>query len=238
MNAIEVDGLTAGYGSIEILRGLNLTVRPGEIVALLGANGAGKTTTLRAISGLLRHKGSIRLDGVELGRLSAARRTALGLAHVPQGRGTFTDFTVEENLRLGAYPVRDKVQIEHDIEQWFVTFPRLEERRVQMAGSLSGGEQQMLAIARAMMTRPRLLMCDEPSLGLAPTVTAELFALLRELSRERGMSMLIVEQNADLTLEIAERAYVIEHGGIALHGTAADLKRDATVQRAYLGHDA
>jgi branched-chain amino acid transport system ATP-binding protein len=238
MNAIEVDGLTAGYGSIEILRGLNLTVRPGEIVALLGANGAGKTTTLRAISGLLRHKGSIRLDGVELGRLSAARRTALGLAHVPQGRGTFTDFTVEENLRLGAYPVRDKAQIEHDIEQWFVTFPRLEERRVQMAGSLSGGEQQMLAIARAMMTRPRLLMCDEPSLGLAPTVTAELFALLRELSRERGMSMLIVEQNADLTLEIAERAYVIEHGGIALHGTAADLKRDATVQRAYLGHDA
>jgi branched-chain amino acid transport system ATP-binding protein len=238
MNAIEVDGLTAGYGSIEILRGLNLTVRPGEIVALLGANGAGKTTTLRAISGLLRHKGSIRLDGVELGRLSAARRTALGLAHVPQGRGTFTDFTVEENLRLGAYPVRDKAQIEHDIEQWFVTFPRLEERRVQMAGSLSGGEQQMLAIARAMMTRPRLLMCDEPSLGLAPTVTAELFALLRELSRERGMSMLIVEQNADLTLEIAERAYVIEHGGIALHGTAVDLKRDATVQRAYLGHDA
>jgi branched-chain amino acid transport system ATP-binding protein len=238
MNAIEVDGLTAGYGSIEILRGLNLTVRPGEIVALLGANGAGKTTTLRAISGLLRHKGSIRLYGVELGRLSAARRTALGLAHVPQGRGTFTDFTVEENLRLGAYPVRDKAQIEHDIEQWFVTFPRLEERRVQMAGSLSGGEQQMLAIARAMMTRPRLLMCDEPSLGLAPTVTAELFALLRELSRERGMSMLIVEQNADLTLEIAERAYVIEHGGIALHGTAADLKRDATVQRAYLGHDA
>jgi branched-chain amino acid transport system ATP-binding protein len=238
MNALEVGGLAAGYGSLDILRGLDLTVRAGEIVALLGANGAGKTTTLRAISGLLRHKGSIRLDGTEIGRLSAARRATLGLAHVPQGRGTFTDFTVEENLRLGAYPIRDKARIERDMEQWFVTFPRLKERRGQIAGSLSGGEQQMLAIARAMMTRPRLLMCDEPSLGLAPSITAELFALLKGLSSERGMSVLVVEQNAHLTLDVAERAYVIEHGAIALHGSAAALKRDATVQRAYLGIDA
>jgi branched-chain amino acid transport system ATP-binding protein len=238
MSAIEVSALSAGYGSLGILHGLDLNVRPGEIVALLGANGAGKTTTLRAISGVLRHRGSIRFDGVEMSRLSAAKRTALGLAHVPQGRGTFTDFTVEENLLLGAYPVRDKAQIREDIERWFAAFPRLKERRGQMAGSLSGGEQQMLAIARAMMTRPRLLMCDEPSLGLAPAVTTELFQLLRSLSRERGMSVLIVEQNAHLTLNIADRAYVMEHGAIVLQGSAAALKRDATVQRAYLGLDA
>jgi branched-chain amino acid transport system ATP-binding protein len=235
MSALEITALAAGYGALDIVRGLDLVVGEGEIVALLGANGAGKTTTLKAISGVLKHAGSIKLHGAEIGRLSAARRTAFGLAHIPQGRGTFVEFTVEENLRLGAYTVADREQIEQDLARWFTTFPRLKERKGQYAGSLSGGEQQMLAIARAMMSRPKVLMCDEPSLGLAPSITAELFALLRNLSRERGMSILIVEQNAHLTLEIAARAYVIEHGTVELQGTAAALKENALVQRAYLG---
>jgi branched-chain amino acid transport system ATP-binding protein len=238
MSALEVNALAAGYGALDIVRGLDLEVGEGEIVALLGANGAGKTTTLKAISGVLKHAGSIRLHGTEIGGLSAARRTAFGLAHIPQGRGTFVEFTVEENLRLGAYTVADTRQIEQDLARWYITFPRLAERKGQVAGSLSGGEQQMLAIARAMMSRPKVLMCDEPSLGLAPSITAELFALLRNLSRERGMSILIVEQNAHLTLEIATRAYVIEHGTVELQGTAVALKENALVQRAYLGIDA
>jgi branched-chain amino acid transport system ATP-binding protein len=238
MSALQVTALAAGYGSLDVVRGLGLAVGEGEIVALLGANGAGKTTTLRAISGALKHTGSIKLNGIEIGRMSAARRTASGLAHIPQGRGTFVDFTVEENLRLGAYTIADRGQIEEDLEKWFMTFPRLKERKGQFAGSLSGGEQQMLAIARAMMSRPKVLMCDEPSLGLAPSITAELFALLRDLSRQGGMSILIVEQNAHLTLEIAERAYVIEHGTVELEGTAAALKDNALIQRAYLGVDA
>ena len=238
MSALEVTGLTAGYGALDILRGLNLVVGAGEIVALLGANGAGKTTTLRAISGALKHTGSVKLDDIEIGRLSAAKRTASGLAHIPQGRGTFVDFTVEENLRLGAYTIADRRQIEEDLARWFKTFPRLKERRDQVAGNLSGGEQQMLAIARAMMSAPKVLMCDEPSLGLAPSITAELFALLRDLSRQQGLSILIVEQNAHLTLEIATRAYVMEHGAVELEGTAASLKQDAAIQRAYLGVEA
>lgn len=238
MSALRVEGLSAGYGSLDVVRGLDLTVGDGEIVAILGANGAGKTTTLRAISGVLRHGGSIRLDDREIGRLSAAQRVACGIAHVPQGRGTFVDFTVEENLRLGAYRIADKGQIARDTEQWFAAFPRLKERHAQTAGSLSGGEQQMLAIARAMMARPRVLMCDEPSLGLAPSITGELFALLRDLARDRRTSVLIVEQNAHLTLAIAARAYVLEHGSIALQGRAEDLRRDPTIQRAYLGVEA
>jgi branched-chain amino acid transport system ATP-binding protein len=238
MSTLEVRSLAAGYGSLDVVRRLDLSMGEGEIVALLGANGAGKTTTLRAISGTVKHTGSIRLDGVDIGGMSAARRTAFGLAHIPQGRGTFVDFTVEENLRLGAYTVSDRAQIEADLARWFVTFPRLAGRKGQFAGSLSGGEQQMLAIARAMMSRPKVLMCDEPSLGLAPSITSELFALLRDLTREGGMSILIVEQNAHLTLEIASRAYVIEHGTIELEGTAAELKENASIQRAYLGVDA
>jgi branched-chain amino acid transport system ATP-binding protein len=238
MSGLQVTALAAGYGALDIVRGLDLAVGEGEIVALLGANGAGKTTTLRAISGVLKHTGSIKLNGVEIGKMSAAKRTASGLAHIPQGRGTFVDFTVEENLRLGAYTIIDRGQIEEDLARWFVTFPRLEERKGQFAGSLSGGEQQMLAIARAMMSRPKVLMCDEPSLGLAPSITAELFALLRDLSRERGTAILIVEQNAHLTLEIAERAYVIEHGTVELEGTATALKQNALIQRAYLGVNA
>jgi branched-chain amino acid transport system ATP-binding protein len=238
MSALEVTGLAAGYGAIDVVRDLNLTVGSGEIVALLGANGAGKTTTLRAISGALKHTGSVKLDGIEIGRLSAAKRTASGLAHIPQGRGTFVDFTVEENLHLGAYTVSDRRQIEEDLARWYDVFPRLKERRDQFAGSLSGGEQQMLAIARAMMSAPKVLMCDEPSLGLAPSITAELFTLLRDIARQQGVSVLIVEQNAHLTLEIAARAYVVEHGMVVLEGTAASLKEDAAIQRAYLGVDA
>jgi branched-chain amino acid transport system ATP-binding protein len=235
VNALEVKGLKARYGSLRVLEGIDLVVRQGEMVALLGANGAGKTTTLRALSGVLRHSGSIKLNGAEIGGVSAARRAGLGLAHVPQGRGTFAGFTVEENLWLGAHTVRDRVQIAADIKHWFTRFPRLAERRHQIAGGLSGGEQQMLAIARAMMKRPQVLMCDEPSLGLAPAITKELFTALQDLSKNQGMSVLVVEQNARLTLEIAERAYVIEHGAIELEGTAAELKSNAVIRRAYLG---
>jgi len=184
---------------------------------------------------VLKHSGSIRLNGVEISGASAARRVALGLAHVPQGRGTFAGFTVEENLWLGAYTVADRSQIEGDIEVWFATFPQLKARRSQLAGSLSGGEQQMLAVARAMMNRPSVLMCDEPSLGLAPSITNELFAVLRDLSKTRSMAILIVEQNARLTLEIAKRGYVMEHGAIELEGKALDLKENSMIQRVYLG---
>lgn len=235
MSALQVSQLAASYGRLEVIRGINLVLGAGEIVALLGANGAGKTTTLRAISGALKHSGSIKFDGVEIGRKPAAARAAMGLAHVPQGRGTFVNFTVEENLRLGAYTVADWAQVEEDIDYWFGKFPRLKERSGQLAGSLSGGEQQMLAIARAMMTRPAVLMCDEPSLGLAPTITTELFALLPDLSAQKGMAILLVEQNAHLTLEIAERVYVIEHGVIALEDSASALKENPMIRQAYLG---
>jgi branched-chain amino acid transport system ATP-binding protein len=235
VSALEVTGLRAGYGSLGVLAGVDIFVDKGEIVALLGANGAGKTTMLRALSGVLKHNGSIKLNGVEISSASAARRVALGLAHVPQGRGTFAGFTVEENLWLGAYTVVDRNQIEGDIELWFATFPQLKARRSQLAGSLSGGEQQMLAVARAMMNRPSVLMCDEPSLGLAPSITNELFAVLRDLSETRSMAILIVEQNARLTLEIAQRGYVMEHGTIELEGKAAELKENSMVQRIYLG---
>jgi branched-chain amino acid transport system ATP-binding protein len=235
VNALDIKGLVAQYGALRVIEGIELAVGQGEIVALLGANGAGKTTTLRAISGVLRHSGSIKLNGVEISGLSAAKRVGLGLAHVPQGRGTFASFTVEQNLWIGAHTVADRAQIVHDLESWFVRFPRLGERRHQVAGSLSGGEQQMLAIARAMMKRPQVLMCDEPSLGLAPSITNELFAVLHDLSRSRSMAILVVEQNARLTLEIAKRAYVIEHGRIALEGSAAELKSNTMIKRTYLG---
>ncbi len=237
-NTLQVTSLCAGYGAHHIVRDINISVGEGEIVALLGANGAGKTTTLRAISGALRHTGAITLRGKDISSVSAAKRVALGLAHVPQGRGTFVDFTVEENLRLGAYTVASKARIDEDIAYWFSAFPRLGERKGQFAGSLSGGEQQMLAIARAMMTRPQVLMCDEPSLGLAPAITADLFALLRDLAAERGTAILIVEQNAHLTLEIAARAYVLEHGEIEIEGSAAELSQNSVVQHAYLGIEA
>jgi branched-chain amino acid transport system ATP-binding protein len=235
VNTLEVQALEAGYGAIRVLRGIDLAVPDGAVVALLGANGAGKTTTLRALSGTIRGRGRITLDGDDVSALGPAERVRRGIAHVPQGRGTFVDFTVEENLTLGAYAIRSGQQIRSDIDYWFDAFPRLLERRHQRAGSLSGGEQQMLAIARALMTRPRLLLCDELSQGLAPVITKSLFALLAQLNAERQMAILLVEQNATLALRIAEQAYVLEHGEIAVQGNAAALAQDASIQRAYLG---
>ena len=232
---LQVRALRAGYGSIQVLHGIDFDVEDGAIIALLGANGAGKTTTLRALSGMIPARGQIRLDGKDLASVSAAERASLGIAHVPQGRGTFMDFSVEENLALGAYTVRDKAAIRTALDHWYGVFPWLAARRNQPAGSLSGGEQQMLAIARALMTQPRILMCDEPSLGLAPTITQDLFALLARLNKERGMAILLVEQNARLTLSIAHRAYVLESGEIELQGSAADLHDTPLIQRAYLG---
>jgi branched-chain amino acid transport system ATP-binding protein len=232
---LQVRSLHAGYGSIRVLHGIDFEVADGAIVALLGANGAGKTTTLRALSGMIPARGQIMLDGRDIGALDAAQRAQLGIAHIPQGRGTFVDFTVEENLALGAYTLNDKHTIRSALDYWYAVFPWLAARRSQPAGSLSGGEQQMLALARALMTQPRILMCDEPSLGLAPTITQELFALLSRLNKERGMALLLVEQNARLTLKIAHRAYVIESGEIRLEGAAAELRDNPMIQRAYLG---
>jgi branched-chain amino acid transport system ATP-binding protein len=232
---LQVRGLHAGYGSIRVLHGIDFDVEDGAIIALLGANGAGKTTTLRALSGMISSRGQIMLDGKDVSEFSASARAQLGIAHIPQGRGTFVDFTVEENLALGAYVMRDKHSISRAFDYWYGIFPWLAERRDQPAGSLSGGEQQMLAVARALMAEPRILMCDEPSLGLAPATTQSLFALLERLNKERNMAILLVEQNARLTLKIAHRAYVIESGEIRLSGDAAALADDPMIQRAYLG---
>ncbi len=232
-NILEVAGLTAGYGQIEVLHGLDFTVANGEIVVILGANGAGKTTTMRAISGMIGRTGSVRFDGNDI---STARPDAVlraGISQVPQGRGTFTDLSVEDNLRAGAYTVKGSTV--GDLDRWFEVFPRLLERRDQRAGSLSGGEQQMLAIARAMMNRPKMLLCDEPSLGLAPIITQNLFKILGELRDEMGMALLVVEQNAGLSLKLADRAYVLETGHIVATGTGDELLADDTIKQAYLG---
>jgi len=235
MNVLGVSSLRTGYGPIQVLHGIDFEVRAGEIVALLGSNGAGKTTALRAISGLLPVTGQISFLGAALGTSDPATRALMGIAHIPQGRGTFSSFTVEENLELGAYGVRDAHAVRHNIDRWLTVFPRLAERRRQLAGNLSGGEQQMLAIARALMSRPKLLLCDEPSLGLAPAVTREVLDLLVRLNREEQLAILLVEQNADLTLRIAHRAYVLEAGVMKLQGSASELLGNDAVQRAYLG---
>jgi branched-chain amino acid transport system ATP-binding protein len=232
---LSVTGLHAGYGPIEVLHGLDLTVGDGEIVVVLGANGAGKTTLMRAISGTIQRRGSIRLDGREIVSTSADRIVRGGLVQVPQGRGTFVDLSVADNLRLGAYTRRDD-EIDLDLDRWFEVFPRLAERRTQKAGSLSGGEQQMLAIARALMSRPRLLLCDEPSLGLAPLIVAELFGILARLNDEEGLSVLLVEQNANLAMEIADRAYLLETGSIVTSGDADTIRGDDAIRQAYLGY--
>jgi len=226
-------GLTAGYGPIQVLQGIDFTVGRGEIVVILGANGAGKTTTMRALSGMIPRRGSVTFEGVEMTGVKPDAILRAGISQVPQGRGTFTDLSVEDNLKTGAYSRKDDVS--EDLERWFDAFPRLGERRTQRAGGLSGGEQQMLAISRAMMSRPKLLLCDEPSLGLAPLITRELFRILEQASRENGMSLLIVEQNANLALALADRAYVLETGTIVAQGTGAELLADDTIKRAYLG---
>ncbi|MET0881545.1 MAG: ABC transporter ATP-binding protein [Acidimicrobiales bacterium] len=231
---LEVTDLEAGYGPVQVLRGVSFTVDAGETVVILGANGAGKTTTIRAISGMIVTKGSVIVDGTSVGGKKPEEIVRRGVAHVPQGRGTFVDLTVEENLRLGAFTRKD-ADIAADMDHWYEVFPRLQERRDQVAGGMSGGEQQMLAIARAAMSRPRLLLLDEPSLGLAPLVTQELFRRLQVLNQEQGTALLVVEQNANLALGIAERGYVLEAGLIVAQGTAAELQADESVRKAYLG---
>jgi branched-chain amino acid transport system ATP-binding protein len=219
---------------VQVLRGLSFSVAEGEVVVILGANGAGKTTTIRAVSGMIDVKGRVDFDGSPVAGRSPEDIVRRGVAHVPQGRGTFVDLSVEENLRLGAYTRKD-ADVASDLERWFEVFPRLRERRDQAAGSMSGGEQQMLAIARAAMSRPRLLLLDEPSLGLAPLVTQELFRQLQQLNQEAGTALLVVEQNANLALSIAERGYVLEAGTIVVSGSAAELQADESVRKAYLG---
>jgi branched-chain amino acid transport system ATP-binding protein len=232
---LEAVGLRASYGPVAVLHGVDFEIPEHSIVVLLGANGAGKTTTLRALSGMLPATGEVTMDGKSIVGLTADRVCSLGMAHVPQGRGTFNELTVEENLDVGAYLRRDTAKVKEDAAHWYEVFPVLGERRTQAAGTLSGGEQQMLAVARALMSRPRLLLLDEPSLGLAPLITRSLFEKLREVNQTIGTTMFIVEQNANLALDVASFAYVLEAGEIALAGPASDLAADDSVRRAYLG---
>ena len=235
MNVLELNGVSAGYGTSEVLHDIDLTVAENGVTALLGANGAGKTTTLRAISGMIPSTGAISMLGQSLKGLRTDQIALRGLAHVPQGRGTLTRLSVEENLLVGALRSNDRVQRAEDLEFSYGLFPRLRERRKSAAGNLSGGEQQMLAIARALMSRPRLLILDEPSLGLAPKITREVFDTLHNLHRERGISMLIVEQNAAMALELADWAFVLESGRVAIKGPAKKLAVMDEVRAAYLG---
>ena len=234
---LETKALDAGYGQTQVLSQLSLAVAEGGITALLGANGAGKTTTLRAICNMMvRMSGEIRFAGANIMGKATEDIVRLGIGHVPDGRGTFSGLTVEENLRLGAYTRRDRAGVEQDFARVFGYFPRLAERRRQQAGTLSGGEQQMLAIARALMLRPRLLLLDEPSFGLAPILVQEIFSILGTINRDERVSMLLVEQNANMALGLADHAYLIETGRIVLDGPAADIGRDESIRRAYLGY--
>jgi branched-chain amino acid transport system ATP-binding protein len=233
---LEVRGLRAFYGQNQALHGLDFSLAEGRIVTLLGANGAGKTTTLRALCGMIRLGGEIRFDGTSLVGRATEDIVRFGIAHVPEGRGTFLRMTVEENLQLGAMLRRDREGISRDIEQVYAHFPRLKERRAQAAGTLSGGEQQMLAVGRALMLRPRLMLLDEPSFGLAPLIVEELFEILRQLNRELGVGMLIVEQNAALALDLADHAYLLETGHIVMTGPAREIAKDEAVRRSYLGY--
>lgn len=232
MSLLEVTGLCAGYGLVQVLNGIDLTVEEGEAVVVLGANGAGKTTTLRALSGMLSATGSMVFDGRQVLGKRPDQLLRLGIAHVPQGRGTIVDLTVEENLRVGGYQRRD--DLTPDMESWFEVFPRLGERRDQKAGSMSGGEQQMLAIARAMMSRPRLLLLDEPSLGLAPLVVEEIFRIVAELNRD-GTTIFLVEQNAHMALGVAHHFYLMEQGRVTFSGSPGEVAEDEVIRRAYLG---
>ena len=226
--------LHASYGAVEVLRGLDFEVAQGKVSVILGANGAGKTTTLRAICNMCNSSGDVTLGGQDISRLGTAEIVRRGVAHVPQGRGTFPELSVGDNLLVGAYVRKDK-EVDDDIDRWFEIFPRLAERKEQLAGSLSGGEQQMLAVARALMSRPKLLLLDEPSLGLAPLIIEDLFTRFINLNKETGLTMLVVEQNANLALDMADFGYVIESGEITLSGPADQLKSDPAVQEAYLG---
>ena len=235
--ALHLENLDVSYGAIQALRGVDVTVNQGEIVTLIGANGAGKSTLLRAASGMVRAKsGRVEFLGEDISRLSIASIVSRGLIHCPEGRRIFANMTVKENLELGAYLRSDKQGIADDYERALTYFPRLRERLAQSAGTLSGGEQQMLAIGRSLMSRPKLLMLDEPSLGLAPILVQEIFRIIVTINAESGTSILLVEQNANQALAVANRAYVLETGTITLSGNAANLKSNPDVQKAYLGH--
>jgi len=236
MALLEARGLHAGYGETRVLHGIDFAVAEGGVTALLGANGAGKTTTLRAICGMIRTSGEITLGEERIDGKATEDIVQRGVAHVPDGRGTFVELTVEENLRLGAYIRKDKKSVAADLERVFGYFPRLRERYRQQAGTLSGGEQQMLAIARALLLGPRLLLLDEPSFGLAPIIVQEIFAIMHRIRADEGMSILLVEQNASLALDIAEQAYLLETGRIVISGPAAEIRRDEGVRRSYLGY--
>jgi len=233
---LEVEGLNAYYGQTQALYGVSFALEAGGITTLLGANGAGKTTTLRSICGMVRTEGSIKLDGRRIGGKSTEDVVRMGVGHVPEGRGTFTNLSVAENLRVAGYTRSDKAALARDLERVLEYFPILKERLEQQAGTLSGGEQQMLAISRALMLAPRLMLLDEPSFGLAPLVVQEIFRIMRRINSEAKMSLLLVEQNAALALELADHAYVLETGRVVMSGKAASVKDDEAIRKSYLGY--
>ena len=236
MNLLEVKNLNAWYGATQALFDVSFDLKQGGITTILGANGAGKTTTLRSMCQTVKTSGEVVFLGDRISGLATDKIVRMGMAHVPDGRGTFTDLTVEENLRLGAYSRKDKDAVSEDIEGVFEHFPRLKERLHQQAGTLSGGEQQMLAISRALMLRPKLLLLDEPSFGLAPLIVQEIFEIMRNINKTNGVSMLLVEQNASLALNLADHAYLLETGNVVLSGPAEDIRADESVRRTYLGY--
>ena len=233
---LEVKDLFAGYGATEVLHGLSMQIEEGSITTLLGANGAGKTTTLRALSKMIKVRGQIMFDGQAIEGKATEDIVRLGVAHVPDGRGTFGSLSTEENLQLGSYTRKDKQEVAQDQEKMYSYFPRLKERRNQQAGTLSGGEQQMLAIARALMLRPRLLLLDEPSFGLAPLIVREIFDIMQTINQRDKVTILLVEQNAAMALDLANYAYLLETGKLVLSGLSKDLKQDEAIRRSYLGH--
>lgn len=232
---LTIENLSAGYGQQSVLDDVSLQVGDGDLVVILGSNGAGKTTTMRAISGVIPRTGAITFNGQRIDKLSPDAIVRAGIAQVPQGRGTFPELTVLDNLRAGAYTRRDS-EVAKDIDHWFEVFPRLRERSDQRAGSLSGGEQQMVAISRALMSRPKLLLCDEPSLGLAPLITQEMMAVIAQLNQETGLSVLLVEQNANLAMDVARAVYLLETGRIVASGTPAEIAGNDAIRQAYLGY--
>jgi branched-chain amino acid transport system ATP-binding protein len=233
---LETENLEAQYGWTKVLHGLSFAVEAGGITTILGANGAGKTTTLRAVCRMIKTSGQVRFDGQRIDGKTTEDIVRLGIAHTPEGRGTFVGLTVEENLRLGAYARRDRAGLNEDYAKVYEYFPVLAQRRRQQAGTLSGGEQQMLAVARALMSHPRLLLLDEPSLGLAPLVVREIFRIIRTINQHERVSVLLVEQNASIALELAHDAYLLETGRVVMSGPAAELKRDEAIRRSYLGY--
>tara|TARA_Y100001934_G_C12349911_1_gene774773 strand:- start:859 stop:1569 length:711 start_codon:yes stop_codon:yes gene_type:complete len=236
MAFLEVSGLKAFYGQTEALHGLDFSLEEGSITTILGANGAGKTTTLRAICRMVKTEGTVRFDGNDLTQMATERVVRLGIGHVPEGRGTFVRQTVEENLQLGAYTRSKKAEVLEDIKRVYEYFPRLRERSSQQAGTLSGGEQQMLAIGRAVMLRPRLMLLDEPSFGLAPLIVQEIYQIMRHIREQEGTSMLLVEQNANIALSLADHAYLLETGDVVMSGESQTIRDDENVRRSYLGY--